>query len=82
MFGISAPFTDENIRLKEAYEQVAKVELGSLFYCETMFFPVFPASVPDPSDEFMIVVIGHLSSFSFSTILFIPLDSSFGEGGS
>ena len=48
MFGVSAPFIDENRRLKEAYKQVAEVELGSLFYCKTMFFPVCPADTPNP----------------------------------
>ena len=40
--------TDKKMRLKEAYKQMATVELESLFYSKTMLFPVFPASMLHP----------------------------------
>ena len=66
---------DEKMRLKEAYKQMATVELGSLFYSKTMLFPVFPASMLHPKwrvDDCLDST--PFSTLGFQTILLVPLD--------
>ena len=64
---------DEKMRLKEAYKQMATVELGSLFYSKTMLFPVFPASMLHPKwrvDDCLDST--PFSTLGFQTILLVP----------